>query len=509
MTMVSVMKKIALFVMVVALAVAVVACQGAVGPQGDQGPKGDTGAQGPAGETGPQGEQGPPGTSDNASPVPATDIATVYLALNGIAYPDKGPMGKEPATTAGYKDRMLDLAALFTDVESPTLSYKAVSDDKTIATVDSNAKTGAVAANGMLKITAVKAGETTVTVTAFDGVNEGVPTTVNVTVAGNNTPPSVTVAKSVEDLVGAKKLRSNVAVEVPFSAVVAPGVAGETEMVTFRTVIEETTKYVSASVKAGATSGSYILTVTRLKAGMNDMSMKNNITILAQDSYGAETVVDLNGTGEMTPSSFVAEANAPPRVKRQLPAKVYLYRSGTDVTAVADQDVLSQTGKYQNTAFNIADFFAVEMDDPSVDPPVTNGDTTCTFGTNPRQPTGSIVPLTAVAATADAPAYPAVATDQIMDTTRAQVWNGVEVAQAGDERRDHYPTVLANGGTTGSPDPARLVVDSTPVDVTASAPDATPVLVAASAAGTGTFTLTITCRDAEKSLSSTTTIEVF
>ena len=58
MTMVSVMKKITLFMMVLALGVAMVACQGAVGPTG---PKGDQGVQGDKGDQGDQGDQGDPG----------------------------------------------------------------------------------------------------------------------------------------------------------------------------------------------------------------------------------------------------------------------------------------------------------------------------------------------------------------------------------------------------------------------------------------------------------------
>ena len=220
--------------------------------------------------------------------------------------------------------------------------------------------------------------------TAFDGVNDGVPTTINVTVVETNSPPSVSVAKRIEDLTGAKKLISASALEVPFTAVITPGVAGETGKVTFRTVVGTPTgattdpkPFVSAKTTDGAVSGSYILTVTRLLAGKDDKSEKNKITIFAQDSFGAETMV----------ATLMAEANAPPRVKRKLPANVYLYRSA-NVTADASgvADVLAQTGKYRNTVFTLTDFFAVEMDglECAVDPV---DDTTCTFSTNPSQPT--------------------------------------------------------------------------------------------------------------------------
>ena len=49
---VSAMKKVALFLMIVGLAVAMVACQGAVGPKGDKGDDGADGADGAAGQSG-------------------------------------------------------------------------------------------------------------------------------------------------------------------------------------------------------------------------------------------------------------------------------------------------------------------------------------------------------------------------------------------------------------------------------------------------------------------------
>lgn len=60
MTMVSVMKKVTLFMMVLALAVSLAACQGAVGPKGDPG---DTGTPGTPGDKGDPGDRGPMGYS--------------------------------------------------------------------------------------------------------------------------------------------------------------------------------------------------------------------------------------------------------------------------------------------------------------------------------------------------------------------------------------------------------------------------------------------------------------
>ena len=238
-----------------------------------------------------------------------TAIPTVYLTLNGTA--TAKPTGLTPELT-GYKARTVPLATAFTDAESPAgLTYTAVSTDKTIATVVADAKTGAVTGK-TLTITGVKAGETTITVNAFDGVNAGVPTTIDVVVVANNTPPTVSVTRYIGDLTGVNKLRSASALEVHFAAVINPGVVGETEGITFREVIESglttDTKYVTAKAKAGTGIGNYILTVTRgSTALLNDASNSNEITIFAVDSFGAETMVDLNGP------EVPAAGNGPPR----------------------------------------------------------------------------------------------------------------------------------------------------------------------------------------------------
>ena len=195
------------------------------------------------------------------------------------------------------------MAPAFTDAESPGgLTYTAVSTDPKIAKTNAAATTNAVGANGELLITGVAAGETTITVNAFDGVNAGVETTFDVIVVADNTPPGVSVTRNIGDLTGPNKLRSDSALEVPFAALITPGVVGETEAVTFRVAIESglatDTKYLKKpTVVDGPVSGSYILTVTRgSTALLNDASKSNEITIFAIDSFGAETMVDLNGT---------------------------------------------------------------------------------------------------------------------------------------------------------------------------------------------------------------------
>ena len=66
---VSAMKKVALFLMIVGLAVAMVACQGAVGPKGDKGDDGDDGADGVSGAPGEPGKSPLYATAGTAAPI--------------------------------------------------------------------------------------------------------------------------------------------------------------------------------------------------------------------------------------------------------------------------------------------------------------------------------------------------------------------------------------------------------------------------------------------------------
>ena len=327
---------------VVGLAALVVlaSCQGPAGVDGSDGAMGIPGAAGPA---------GPPGTTDNAPPIVGTAIAPVYLTLNGPVYVAPAATAREDvvASMTGYKTKTVTLTTAFKDVDSPGgLSYTAVSTDPKIAKTNAATTTGAVTGSSLL-ITGVKEGKTTITVTAFDGVNKkGAPTTFDVTVVDVNTRPAVSVTRIIEDYTGiAKKLISDGALEIPFAAAIKPGVVGEDEKFTFRTVVESglkaDTAYVKAATKAGTVSGSYILTVTRIPTAIeDDASKENKITIFATDSFGAERMVDLNGPTGM--ASLVVEVNAPPRLARPLPT-VYLYRSASPLPAAT----ASESGRRQ------------------------------------------------------------------------------------------------------------------------------------------------------------------
>jgi hypothetical protein len=75
------MKKVALFMMIVGLAVAMVACQGAVGPTGDDGATGPRGPQGPQGDSGATGPVGP-------SPIAAKTGAGTVLLVDDVTKAD-------------------------------------------------------------------------------------------------------------------------------------------------------------------------------------------------------------------------------------------------------------------------------------------------------------------------------------------------------------------------------------------------------------------------------------
>ena len=460
------------FSAVVGLAALVVlaGCQGVAGPAGAPGTPGTPGT----------GTPGPAGTTGNLSPV-ATAIPTVYLALNGTATAES----KGLTPTASFKAMIVTLAKHFKDAESATLTYKAVSAHPAIAMVPKTS-------TGPLKITGVKAGTTTITVTAFDGVNAGVEATIDVIVVASNSPPSAGVIQPILDLTGPRKLVSNSPLTIAFTAAISLGASGEpTEKIAkFRTFVgtgaTAETKLVKAEVTA-VSGNSYSLMVTRLKPGTADESGMQKITIFAQDSFGAETMIDLNGDDPTSPmmgledSSLIAEVNAPPRVLQPL-RDVVLYRLGQG--NLGDASDAAHTDKQKSIVFNIADFFAVEYD---TDADTADGDTTCVFTTDPKQPTG-LVALAAVPAADGVAAVAARVVSPITAATLASVVpNGANVTDRADAELD---TLTVNS------------VPAVTTPVTGTVPASVP------AAGLGDFDLTITCSDTEMSVTDTATISV-
>ena len=143
---VNAMKKIALFMMIVGLAVALVACQGAVGPKG------------PAGPTGPSGPSGPSGTIPIADqPVDAfVALAPVKLAelgLSPILINDGPPVAGTTTGQLGTVPTGLSVADYFRGGYLPIVYSRATVPTAVPAT---DAFTVAIAADGAITITAKK-----------------------------------------------------------------------------------------------------------------------------------------------------------------------------------------------------------------------------------------------------------------------------------------------------------------------------------------------------------------
>ena len=123
------MKKIALFLTVVAVAVVFAACQGAVGPQG---PKGDPGAAGQPGQPGQQGPQG-------ESPLAAKTGAATILLINDIKKADD-------TTTVGGA-RTFDIASEFSGGTDVAFKAAKSPDDAAEATSEYENHTGRIYAD--------------------------------------------------------------------------------------------------------------------------------------------------------------------------------------------------------------------------------------------------------------------------------------------------------------------------------------------------------------------------
>ena len=112
--------------------------------------------------------------------------ATAFLVFNvTVLEPNNGPVavGEIPAQTlrVGDPDVTLDLAPYFADADGDALTFSARSADGSILSVD--------VAGSAATMTAVAAGETTVTITATDPDGESAMQTAAVTVLPGNNPP--------------------------------------------------------------------------------------------------------------------------------------------------------------------------------------------------------------------------------------------------------------------------------------------------------------------------------
>ena len=297
---VSVIKLVTLVLMIGALAVAMVACSGAAGTTGPAGPPGE---QGPPGETP---DPTTPPTTDPPDPTPSPGAAPevtmmfldVYLSLDGN----------------GDKNRSFTLREHFADIDS-LLKYTVASSDAAIAT--------AAVTDGVLKVTAIKDGNTTITVTAAD--DEGSMTAADdfsVTVAKTNAAPT-THGLSITDATALQKrlyyrdgARTHNNITVVSEAGAATGAVAVTDSILvddFNVVIGDAKTGMpkvddpadnKISVKVMKTGAhSYSIVITPDPAGFGDKTSQS-VKIYPKDKFRAE-VAD--------PWEFTAMYNPPPK----------------------------------------------------------------------------------------------------------------------------------------------------------------------------------------------------
>ena len=278
---VSVVKRITLLIMTLALAVAMVACTGATSV------KGETGATGAQGETGPA---GPPGESSNEAPMAIADkpFKNVYLALGGA--------GAKPASGD------IDPSGHFSDAEKAALTFEAMSSDESVATVTVTA--------GMLSVTGKGAGSATVTVSAYDGVNTDPATaSFDVMVVSDNAVPMVDWPGAATDfsdaeteLMEAKILTANGPTMVSVVVSIDAGTAGAfDDAVTVKAIMGKKGAG-DDIVSVGLTEkkrGEWEVTLTPQAAG------KQTVLLFVEDKFGASAPLG---------DAFVALVNTVPKL---------------------------------------------------------------------------------------------------------------------------------------------------------------------------------------------------
>ena len=434
----SVIKRVALLLMVAALAVAMVACQGAVGPKGDKGDKGDSG---PPGTTGPKGDPGDAGTSDNSPPM-ASALPDVYIALGGT--------GVTP-----MKMKSVDLNKYFTDAESAQIDFKAMSSDPTVASVGTG-----VLAMGMLQVTGKKAGTATITVHAYDNVNDPVAETIKVTVVSLNSAPTGSIPTAATNKLGAILYKKNGPITRSIEAATNAGPAGSTltdsvkasvkywptsiaaanrvtiaagTTTTPANEIKAANAKVSVSIVPGTKAGTWDVTMTPNKEG------KELVVVYFEDLFGAQVMA-----GE-----FTAHVNTVPKLAVGNPMK--------DVTIYHDAGT---TNKPTTHTFTVADHF----------------DGLGALDTPPTPP---------------ATAYTVDARCSVTTTQPKTIENHSETASNVDATptEAHIALVTADYNSTAS---------AVTVAISAAAPTA----------AVGQFDVTITCEDEELSIYDSATITV-
>ena len=263
-------KKVAILFMVLALGVAMIACQGAAGV---------------AGEPGKPGQPGEPG---KAAPQPP------FIALE---IPDISELVQEMSKT-------VDLSEAFGDPEGKDLVFSAKSGDSTIATVAVSGST--------LTVTGVKVGATSVTATATDPDKLSRSQSFKVTVTA--APPKPV---TIEDV---KTKYPTLSIE-PTTAAAA---SKEIELPADHTLISENTAVVKVAAKTAADTPASSI---RWASATADTAAKN-VWVVTAVAMGVTNVDVLDKSGDSVHSIRVTVTADPP-VTEPDPADAAVAAKGT------------------------------------------------------------------------------------------------------------------------------------------------------------------------------------
>ena len=237
-----------------------------------------------------------------STPVPETFMVTVKATINAPPSPRTGITTDVSLVVEGMTN--LKLSNYFTDAEGDSLTYTADSSDDAIATVTEPA------ADSMIMITAVAAGEAKITVTASDGaMNDGVmnpavslvfTVTVSTTTPPANEPPMGTrIADVPLQVEGTKTLTlSMYFTDAEGDSLTYSAVSDKTAIATV-TVPDAASMIMITAVAAGEAK----ITVTASDGAMNDGVMNPAVPLVFT----------------VTVSAAPAAPNMPPFVKMRLP----------------------------------------------------------------------------------------------------------------------------------------------------------------------------------------------
>ena len=405
---VNAMKKIALFLMIVGLAVAMVACQGAVGKAGDGG------ATGPTGPTGPPGRDATP----NTPPALKADktLGTQWLAFAGRP-------GSDANTTGIQKVSVIPISTYFEDPEGvASLTYSLAdrsADDKKVVTVyltDELGKPGIAIGNDMFAApnampTDMKDG---VTGTAFLAIEAVAPGTVTLELTVNDGLPGGKSTHQIPVMVRAANGRPTFVDTVldmaAFTAMSRIGVnrLASTETVTVTVPDGAFSDPDNDDLKVTATIGGSGVVAIAANKLLLDVSIDANGDLVLTSKKGGPpgnatipvilTATDPFGTSIPTSAAAATDATASIQVKVNTPPMHQVYNTNDiiptgkkagdprELSDIVDKDL---SVSVEGTEMGDVDFIVLAryfMDADTAEDPIATAEGICSFATD--QPAG-------------------------------------------------------------------------------------------------------------------------